>query len=125
MILQTKFCMVMQKRAWMTTFLFKESMAFLNKSIPSGVSFNDWHLLILDGHGNHVTLEAIKLVKKFGFRHDHITITHVTCIVTIRCACFQPLKTSFKKVRDVVMFKSNHMESNKVILIGWVGQALK
>jgi hypothetical protein len=33
-------CMVMHKRAWMTTFLFKESMAFFNKSIPSGVSFN-------------------------------------------------------------------------------------
>ncbi len=34
-------CMVMQKRAWMTTFMFKESMAFLNKSIPSGMSFNN------------------------------------------------------------------------------------
>ncbi len=34
-------CMVMQKRVWMTTFLFKESMAFFNKSIPNGVSFNN------------------------------------------------------------------------------------
>jgi hypothetical protein len=34
-------CMVMQKRTWMTTFLFKESMAFFNKSIPSGISFNN------------------------------------------------------------------------------------
>ncbi len=34
-------CMVMQNRAWMTTFMFKESMAFLNKSIPSGMSFNN------------------------------------------------------------------------------------
>jgi hypothetical protein len=34
-------CMVMQKKTWMTTFMFKESMDFLNKSIPSGVSFNN------------------------------------------------------------------------------------
>jgi hypothetical protein len=109
----------------MIPFMFKESMVFFNKSIPSGVSFNNWHLLILDGHGNHVTLEAIELVKEFAFKHDHITITHITCIATIRCACFKPLNTSIRKVRDVIMFKNNHMEPNKVILIGWVGQALK
>ncbi len=34
-------CMVMQKKTWMTTFLFKEYVAFFNESIPSGVSFNN------------------------------------------------------------------------------------
>jgi len=34
-------CMVMQKKTWMTIFMFKESMAFFNKSISSGMSFNN------------------------------------------------------------------------------------
>jgi hypothetical protein len=52
--------MAMQKNTWMTTFLFKKSMVFFNKSIPNGVSLNNQHLLILDGHGSYVTLEAIE-----------------------------------------------------------------
>jgi hypothetical protein len=35
------------------------------------VSFTDRNLLILDGHGNHVTLEAIKQAKDIGL--DMIT----------------------------------------------------
>jgi IS4 transposase len=48
-------CMVMQKRAWMTTFLFKEFLSFFNKLGANGMSFNNQHLLILNGHGSHVT----------------------------------------------------------------------
>jgi len=32
-------CMVMQKRAWMTSFLFKEILTFFKKSVPSGMTF--------------------------------------------------------------------------------------
>jgi hypothetical protein len=31
-------CMVMQKRAWMTSFLFKEFLTFFKKYVPSGVT---------------------------------------------------------------------------------------
>jgi hypothetical protein len=48
--------MTMQKRAQMITFLFKEFLCLFNKLVPGGVSLNNQHLLILDGHGNHVTL---------------------------------------------------------------------
>jgi hypothetical protein len=50
----------------MTTFLFKDFMYFFKRSIPSGISITNRHLLILDGHGSHVTLEAIEQVQKFG-----------------------------------------------------------
>jgi hypothetical protein len=59
-------CMAMQKRTWMITFLFKEFLSFFNKLVPSGVSLNNQHLLILDGHGNHVTLKVIEHAKDFG-----------------------------------------------------------
>ncbi len=60
-----KTCTTMQSKAWMITFLFKEFMSFLKRSIPSGISITNKHLLILDGHGSHVTLEAIEQVQEF------------------------------------------------------------
>jgi len=30
------------------------------------MSFTNQHLLVLDGHGSHVTLEAIKHAQEFG-----------------------------------------------------------
>jgi hypothetical protein len=55
----------------MASFLFKEFIYFLNFFIPSGVSFTNCHLLILDGHGNHVILKAISQAQKMGL--DMIT----------------------------------------------------
>jgi len=59
--------MAMQKRAWMIFFLFKESLIFFKKSIIGGVSCTNRHLLVLDGHGSHVTLEAIEQAPQFEF----------------------------------------------------------
>jgi len=33
-------------------------------------------------------------------------------------SCFKTFKTTFKKVRDVVMSRSNHMELDKITLVG-------
>jgi hypothetical protein len=37
----------------------------------------------------------------------------------------KPFKTTFKKVMDATMFRSKHMELNKITLASWVDQALK
>jgi len=58
--------MFMQLKAWMTTLLFKKELSFIQRSIPSGISLTNRHLLILDGHGSYVTLAATKQAKKFG-----------------------------------------------------------
>ncbi len=50
-------CMAMQKKAWMIAYLFSKLLAFFKKSIPSGISQANHHMLILNGHGSHVTLE--------------------------------------------------------------------
>jgi hypothetical protein len=49
-------CMVVQTKTWMTSFLFKEFSSFFKRLIPGGISPNNCHLLILDGHGSHVSL---------------------------------------------------------------------
>jgi hypothetical protein len=65
-ICKLRTCMAMQSKAWMITFLFNEFMSFFKRSIPSEISITNRHMLILDGHGSHVTLEAIKQAQKFG-----------------------------------------------------------
>jgi hypothetical protein len=52
--------MVVQKKTWMTCFLFKEFLSFCIKFVPNGISQSNHHLLILDGHGSNVTLEVIE-----------------------------------------------------------------
>jgi hypothetical protein len=101
--------MVMQKKTWITILLFKEFLSFFNKSILGGVSFKNQHLLFLDGYGSHVTLEVIEQVKDFGL--DMITLPSHTShsLQPLNVSCFKPFKTPFRKVRDVVMFRSNYM----------------
>jgi hypothetical protein len=64
--------MAMQSKAWVITFLFKEFLSFFKRSIPSGISITNRNLFILDGHGSHVTLEAIEQAQEFGL--DMITV---------------------------------------------------
>jgi len=42
----------------------------------------------------------------------------------LHVSCFKPFKTLLKKVRDATMSISNHMEPNKITLVGWVDQAI-
>lgn len=38
---------------------------------------------------------------------------------------FKPFKTTFIKVKDLAMFLKNHMELDKITLVGWVDQVLE
>jgi hypothetical protein len=110
------------EKTWMITFLFKEFVCFFNKLVLDGMFFSNQCLLILDGHGNHFTLEAIEHAKKFGL--DMITLpSHALQLSNVYC--FKPFKITFRKMRDVIMCKSNHMEPYKITLVGWVDQALE
>jgi hypothetical protein len=98
----------------MIFFLFKEFLFFFNKSILGGVSFSNWHLLILYGHGNHVTLEVIEQAEDFGL--DMITLPSHTshALQPLDVSCFKTFKTTFRKVRDTTMSRNNHMEPNSL-----------
>jgi len=67
-------------------------------------------LLILDGHGSHVTLKAIEQAKDIGL--NMITLPSHTsyALQPLDVSCLKPFKTRFKKVRDAMMYKSNHQE---------------
>jgi len=57
--------MVKQKKTWMISTLFKDYF-FCKKLVPMGIFQSNHHLLITDGHGSHVSLEAIKHAQEFG-----------------------------------------------------------
>ncbi len=47
-------------------FYVQKIISFFMRSIPSGIFPSNCQLLTLDGHGSHVTLEAIKLGQQCG-----------------------------------------------------------
>jgi hypothetical protein len=83
--------MAMQKKPWMTFFLFKKIVFFFKKFVLGRVSFTNRHLLILNGHDSHVTLEAILEAREIGL--NMITLPSHTSHV------FQPL--------DIYIFSSH------------------
>jgi hypothetical protein len=89
--------MAMQTNAWMTTFLFKEFPSFFKRLILGGISQTNCHLLILDGHGSHVTLKAIEQATDFGL--DMITLPSHTshALQPLNVSFFKPFKTTFIK----------------------------
>jgi hypothetical protein len=110
------------KKAWMISFLFKEFLSFFKFFVPGGVSFNNRHLLVLNGNGNHITLKAISQAQKMHL--NMITLQSHTSHV-LHVSYFKPFKTTFIKVKDSAMSKNNHMELDKITLVWWVDQAFE
>ncbi len=109
----------------MLFFLFKKFFSFFKKYFLGRVFFTNKHLLVLDGHGNHVTLETISQAQEMGL--DMITLpSHASHVLQpLNASCFKPFKTTFKKVKNVTISRNNHMGSHKITLVGWVDQDLE
>jgi len=72
--------MVAHPHAWMTKYLFLNWIYHFAASIPGGVSLENIHLLVLEGHGSHI-VQTIEEDKSLGI--DLLTLpTHTTHIVT-------------------------------------------
>jgi hypothetical protein len=54
--MQSKTCMTIHRKAWMTYFLFKIILSFFKRSILGGIFIINKHLLMLDYHDCHHTL---------------------------------------------------------------------
>jgi hypothetical protein len=65
-------------------------------------------LLILDGHGSHVTLEVIEQAQEFGLDMI-ILLSHTShALWPLDVACFKPFKTPFRKERNIAMVRKNY-----------------
>jgi hypothetical protein len=77
--------------------LFKEFISFFKKFVVGGTSFTNRHLMVLNGHDNHVTLQVISQAQKMG--SNMITLPSHTSHVfqALDVSCFKPFKTTFRK----------------------------
>jgi len=84
----------------------------------------DQDLLILNGHGSHVTLKAIE--QTHAFRLDIVTLyRHIShALQPLQMYCFKPFKTTFKKERDNAMIRNRYLKLNKAKLTTWVDPTL-
>jgi hypothetical protein len=64
------------------------------------ISPTNQHLLILDGHNSHVTLDVVYKAKENGL--DPLTLPSHTshCLQPLDCNVFRPFKCAFRVYKD-------------------------
>ena len=89
------------------------------------VDLTNRHLLILDGHNSHVTLEVVKISMESGL--DIVSFPSYTshALQPLDIACFKPFKTAFRKIRDVWCLTNKNLPIGKQTLCEWTSTALK
>ena len=94
--------MGVQHNAWMAKFLFESWIVHflrnLNKGL--GVSQQNMHLLIFDGHTSHVTMEVTRTCMNNEI--DIVTLPSHTshALQPLDRTCFAPFKAAFRRIRD-------------------------
>lgn len=119
--------MSVQPKAWMTNILFQKWMLHFIHSVPElyGISPTSRHLLILDGHKSHVSLDVIRIAKAKGL--DLLTFPSHTshAMQPLDVTCFKPFKQSFRAYRDKWTLDHPGQMPIKDDLAQWVSFALK
>jgi hypothetical protein len=108
----------------MITFFFKKFFYNFKRSILGGIFLTNRHLFIFNGHGSHVTLEAIEQAQAFKLYmvtlHSHTS----HALQPLDVVCFKSFNTTFKKERNTTMINNNYIELDKIVLAGWVDKTL-
>ena len=90
-----------------------------------GISAENRHLLVLDGHNSHVTLEVVTLAMNSGL--DIISLPSHTshALQPLDVSCFKPFKTAFRQIRDSWTLLNKGKKVEKTDLCEWTSQALE
>ncbi len=84
-----------------TFFLFKEFLSFFINLILKGIFQCNMHILILDGHGSHVTLKGIEQAQTFGL--------DMVILPSHSSHALQPLNVNYFKTK-----KKLHLKRRKI-----------
>jgi hypothetical protein len=120
--------MAIQSKAWMTIQLFKLWIGHFVKNVCDcglGISFDCHHLLILDGHGSHVTTNVVKMARSVGL--DLLMLPSHTsyAMQPLDVSSFRPFKQAFRLLRNVWTLRNKSAGVSKEILASWVSAALE
>ena len=119
--------MAVQEKAWMTSYLFSTWMSHFIKNVQrlEDISPDHQHLLILDGHNSHVTLEVVREAKAVGL--DLVTLPSHTshALQPLDVSVFKPFKTYFQLYRDYWSRHNLAATPSKQTLAQWSSLALR
>ena len=119
--------MAMQPRAWMTAYLFSAWLSHFIESVQGmgGISAERRHLLILDGHGSHCTLEVVREARDAGL--DILTLPAHTshALQPLDVSVFKSFKQNFRAYRDFWTSRNLSQPATKSTLAHWVHLALR
>ena len=111
----------------MTRWLFENWISHFIECLKRGpgVDLRNRHLLILDGHNSHVTLEVVKISMESGL--DIVSLPSHTshALQPLDIACFKPFKTAFRQIRDAWCLRNKNLPVGKQTLCEWTSIALK
>ena len=95
--------MDMQQNVWIIRWLFESWISHFPEYLKNGpgIDHNNRHLLILDRHNSHVTLEVVKISMQSNL--DIVSLPSHTnhALQPLDVACFKPFKTAFRRCRDL------------------------
>ena len=118
--------MGVQHNAWMTKFLFESWIPHFLRVLGKGpgVSPTNRHLLIVDGHTSHVTIEVTKTCMQYGI--DIVTLPSHTshALQPLDRTCFAPFKAAFRRIRDDWIRDRQNKKVSKSMLCEWTSKAL-
>jgi hypothetical protein len=119
--------MSIQPCAWITSYFFSAWISHFVSSIRrhSVIFPEQCHLLIMDEHNSHLTLEVARLVKNVGL--DLLTLPSHTshALQPLDVVVFKPFKQFFREYRDYWMLRNLDQSTSKEILAQWVSLALR
>lgn len=120
--------MAMQPQARMNSYLFdawiSHFITLLQKSLE-GISATNQHLLVVDGHNSHVTLQVA--CKVAAHELDILMMPSHTShhLQPLDLLVFRPFKCAFRKYRDAWMLRHKNIGATKEELCQWISLALK
>jgi hypothetical protein len=111
----------------MTSYLLSAWISHFISSISriGAISPDHRHLLILDGHSSHATLEVIEEARGAGL--DILTLPSHTshALQPLDVAVFKPFKQYFREYRDFWTSRNMNQPAGKETLAQWVSLALR
>jgi hypothetical protein len=81
--------------------------------------------LILDGHGFHITIQALEKAIEVGLGMVTLLAHTSHALQPLNVTGFKPFKITFSKKKDSTMAKNNYLELDQIIIITWVDKALQ
>ncbi|MCO5606566.1 hypothetical protein L7F22_060754 [Adiantum nelumboides] len=116
--------MAVQKKAWMTGELFKAWLKHFENAIMNDTGKENRHLLILDGHGSHVSLDVVAKVKTLGIDIVTLPAHRSHKLQPLDVAVFKSSKAHFLRERAIWQHRTASTQASKSELASIAVRAL-